>query len=211
MRYVQYGCGLCAPEEWINYDASPTLKVQKIPVLGALLKKAIGQDIPFPSNVRFGDITKGLPEAEGTCDAVYCSHILEHLSLTDFRIALKHTYNMLKKGGTFRLVVPDMEYEARNYLKQLDSGVETASLDLMHTTCFGVENRPKGLKALLKKHYGNSSHLWMWDIKSLSHELKMAGFEKVRRSDIGDNPDPMFGLVEQEGRYTNCLGIEAIK
>ena len=24
--YVQYGCGLCAPKEWVNFDVSPTLR-----------------------------------------------------------------------------------------------------------------------------------------------------------------------------------------
>jgi len=29
--YVQYGCGLDAPEQWEKFDTSPTLKIQKIP------------------------------------------------------------------------------------------------------------------------------------------------------------------------------------
>ena len=37
--YVQYGCGLAAPKEWMNFDGSPTLRVQQIPIIGALLKK----------------------------------------------------------------------------------------------------------------------------------------------------------------------------
>src|SRR5262245_22988509 len=30
--YVQYGCGLSAPDDWLNFDASPTLWLQLIPV-----------------------------------------------------------------------------------------------------------------------------------------------------------------------------------
>ena len=36
-RFVQYGCGLTAPTTWENYDVSPTLRVQKVPLLGALI------------------------------------------------------------------------------------------------------------------------------------------------------------------------------
>lgn len=28
--YVQYGCGLCAPERWMNFGASPSLRVQSV-------------------------------------------------------------------------------------------------------------------------------------------------------------------------------------
>ena len=35
-KYVHYGCGLSAPEEWDNYDVSLTLRVQQTPILGSL-------------------------------------------------------------------------------------------------------------------------------------------------------------------------------
>ena len=39
--YIHYGCGLDAPKEWINFDASPTLRLQKTPLLGLLFQKTI--------------------------------------------------------------------------------------------------------------------------------------------------------------------------
>ena len=39
--YVQYGCGLSAPKEWINFDVSPTLRIQKTPILGSILKSKL--------------------------------------------------------------------------------------------------------------------------------------------------------------------------
>jgi hypothetical protein len=30
--YIQYGCGLSAPKEWTNFDVSPTLRIQKLPI-----------------------------------------------------------------------------------------------------------------------------------------------------------------------------------
>ena len=95
--YIQYGCGLSAPENWKNFDSSPTLRLQKVPLLGKLVNKT-----PFPSKVIYGDIVKGLPGIkDNSCDGVYCSHVLEHLSLEDFRIALRNTLNILKPGGYF--------------------------------------------------------------------------------------------------------------
>ena len=64
--YVQYGCGLSAPVGWQNFDASPTLRLQKIPLIGKLVRK-----VDFPSNVLYGDIVKGLPGiAPQSCDGV---------------------------------------------------------------------------------------------------------------------------------------------
>ena len=88
-KYVQYGCGFSAPSEWINYDASPTLYYERIPIIGKLYTR---NNIRFPENVKFGDIIKGLPEEQDSCDGVYCSHVLEHLSYEDFIIAIKNTY-----------------------------------------------------------------------------------------------------------------------
>ena len=45
--YVQYGCGLSAPEEWINFDASLTLKRERIPIAEKL---TIKNGHRFPAN-----------------------------------------------------------------------------------------------------------------------------------------------------------------
>lgn len=37
--YVNYGCGFTAPKEWTNFDASPTLLWERIPVIGKMYPK----------------------------------------------------------------------------------------------------------------------------------------------------------------------------
>src|SRR5258708_27736942 len=112
MNYVQFGCGLCAPEGWLNFDKSPSLRLQRIPIFGRTFRKYTP---PFPRNVRHGDIVKGLPIPENSCTAIFCSHVLEHLALSDFEIALRHTFSYLRQGGTFRLIVPDLGQLAHSY------------------------------------------------------------------------------------------------
>lgn len=209
-RYVQYGCGLSAPEQWCNFDVSPTLRVQKIPVVGVLIKSKL--NVTFPKNVRYGDITKGLPVPDESCKGLYCSHTLEHLSLNDLRVALNNSYKILQKGGIFRCVVPDLEFIAREYLKELEKGNEAASLDFVGpNTLLGVESRPRNLFQRFKSLVGNSHHLWMWDYLSLSRELKNAGFKDIRRCYFNDSSDNMFVYVESEDRFKNALGIECRK
>lgn len=208
-RYVQYGCGLDAPLEWINYDASPTLRLQNTPILGSILNKWL--NVRFPPNVLYGDIISGLPEKNNSCDGIYCSHTLEHLSLNDFRIAIRNSYSILKEKGIFRLVVPDLEYLARTYIENLGFEKSDASIQFLSESMLGLENRPKTLRQKISFLYGNSHHLWMWDFYSLANELNKAGFKNIKRCRFGDCNDVHFAFVERESRFTNALAIECIK
>jgi SAM-dependent methyltransferase len=208
--YVQYGCGQSAPKEWVNFDVSPTLRIQKTPVLGLLVRKRLSAI--FPANVRYGDIIKGLPVPQQSVDGMYCSHVLEHLALDDFRKALCNTYAALKPGGIFRCVVPDLERPAKQYLLALEAGDEEASTRFIgRNTLLGMEQRPRGMKGLIRTYFGNSLHLWMWDRLSLAGELKKAGFVQVRACSFNDCEDPMFKLVEEASRFEGAVAIECRK
>lgn len=204
-KYVQYGCGHCAPAHWRNFDASVTLWYERIPLLGTLYTK---NDVRFPENVEFGDIIKGLPVPDNSCHAVYCSHVLEHMSLEECRQALRNTYRMIESGGTFRFVLPDLEYYIRQYNQ--DSSPE-ASKDFMRTTQLGCERRSRSLKSLLYEWLRTSAHLWMWDYKSMEQELRNVGFVDVRRAQFNDSDDEAFLAVEAKNRWDNCLGMDCRK
>ena len=201
-RYVQYGAGLCGPESWLNFDISPTLRLQRLPVIGPFFQ-SFGP--AFPRTVEYGDIIIGLPIGIATCDAIYCSHTLEHLALDDLRLAIRNTFMHLRPGGRFRFVLPDLEQLAKDYLA--DSSAD-ASITFMKDSHLGNTTRPRGLVALLRVAFGNASHLWMWDYKSLERELQQAGFIKIRRANFGDSGDEMFTEVEDAGRWHKCLGME---
>ncbi len=207
--YVHYGCGLSAPSEWINFDVSPTLRLQKLPIAGSLLKKRL--NAVFPDNVLYGDIIQGLPIADNSCDGLYCSHTLEHLSLDDFRRALKNSYRILKPGGIFRCVVPDLESAARTYLAELDNGNHASSIAFIDTTLLGIKERPTTVRSRINALFGNSHHLWMWDTKSLAEELRLAGFVHVRACRFNDSEDPMFRHVEAADRFEAAAALECRK
>jgi predicted SAM-dependent methyltransferase len=211
--YLQYGCGLCAPDTWLNFDASPNLWLGKFSILGRFYagKKSLGNTPVhqrFPENILYGDIVNGLPVEENSCTGIYASHILEHLSLEDFRKALSNTYKILKPYGIFRLVVPDLEVLTKSYIS---SQSPTASIEFIETTGLGSRNRAKGLTAVIEAVLGNGQHLWMWDYKSLKHELEMQGFIEIRRAEFNDSVDPAFSDVEESGRFVNAVAVECKK
>ncbi len=208
--YIQYGCGLCAPNEWINFDSSPTLQLQRLPLVGKLIKYAT--KVHFPENVIYGDIVKGLPVKLNSCDGIYSSHTLEHLSLIDFRSALYNTYKILKVGGIFRCVVPDLESYAKIYIKNLEKGDENSSLKfLFDDTLLGYKNRNRNITKILTSYFSNSNHLTMWDNLSLINELTKIGFSSIRKCKFNDSTDSMFKHVEDINRFQNAVSIECIK
>jgi hypothetical protein len=207
--YVQYGCGLSAPEYWLNFDASPTLRIQKIPVIGKALTRG---KVIFPERVKFGNILKGLPGiAYNSCDGIYCSHVLEHLSLNDCRYAIAETFKLLKPGGIFRCVLPDLETYIHEYTQMRTANNPGAAMHFMNQSLLGVTERPRGIKGLMIQMMGNSHHLWMWDQFSLKVELEDVGFSSVRACSFNDSMDANFKLVEEASRFQSAFALEAIK
>ena len=210
MLYVQYGCGFSSPQGWKNFDASPTLRIQQLPLIGNLLKNRM--HVTFPDNVLQGDILKGLPGIEdNSADGAYCSHVLEHLSYEDFLVAVSNTYKILRPGGIFRCVVPDLEKAAREYVEDLSNHDQEANTKFLQKTRLGKVHRRRGFRGLLQNTLGNSDHLYMWDTLSLTNELYKAGFSHVRPASFNDSEDEMFKLVESKGRFENAVALEAIK
>jgi SAM-dependent methyltransferase len=205
-QMVQFGCGLCAPTQWTNFDASPTLWLQKLPVIGSLVPS--GEFGRFPANVEYGNIIKGLPIPNDSVKLLYCSHVLEHLTLAELRLALQNCYRHLQPGGIFRFVLPDLEFMAQQYVNSTDPD---AAIEFMRTTWMGIDNRQRDLRGFLKDWLGGSQHLWMWDYKSLSRELTTVGFVDVRRAQIGDADVSEFSAVEDSQRWQNELGIQCCK
>jgi hypothetical protein len=192
--YVQFGCGFSAPEGWLNFDASPTLRFERIPLVGRLYTRNRQR---FPANVKYGDIVRGLPIDRRSCDGMYASHVLEHLARDDCMRALENTRSYLKSGGIFRLVVPDLEQLVRDYAGQPDGD------RFMRDSGLGAESR-----SLLRDAIGNSAHRWLWDERSMVRALQEVGFTKIRRAQFNDSSDPRFADVENAERFAGCLGME---
>jgi predicted SAM-dependent methyltransferase len=203
--YVQYGCGLSAPKGWVNYDSSPSLLISKIPLIRIFFNSYLP---PFPSNVKYGDIVKGLNIERNSCQGIYASHVLEHLALEDFRRAIKNTFFILANGGLFRLVVPDLELAINKYY---ESTMPERSYEFLLDTSLGIIKREKGIVGSFRTLLGSSVHLWMWDYISLSRELNNAGFKKIRRAAFNDSFDQKFKEVEDAGRFNNALAVECTK
>ena len=59
-----------------------------------------------------------LPIPEGIIDAVYASHLIEHIDFQASKKLFQEAYRVLKPGGTIRLVTPDMDILLDRYRQQ---------------------------------------------------------------------------------------------
>jgi SAM-dependent methyltransferase len=204
---LHYGCGLSPGKSWLNVDASPTLRLQRLPVVGFVFRRVLKP--VFPREIQYGDIVRGLNLQPESCDVIFCSHVLEHLALEDCRRALANTFKYLRPGGTFRAVLPSLETHIRDYI---ENPAPEAALKFMRFSNLGWEKRGSGLKARLRDAFGNTRHLWMWDFKAMKTELEKVGFREVKPVQFGDSPNPVFAEVEIPERFQwNPLAFECMK
>ena len=196
--YVQYGCGTSAPDTWLNFDASPRLRLESLPGV----RRALGKRALFPASVRYGDIVSGLPVREGAATGLYCSHVLEHLYREDMPVALRNSFRIMKPGGIFRLVVPDLAWRTEEYIRT--QGTAEATDTYHHRLHIRPRARATGLLGRSRAVFGLSMHQWMYDEPLMKKLLADAGFCDIRRARFGDCDDPSFAAVEAENRFVDA-------
>ncbi len=101
LRLLNLGCGRRFHPEWTNLDLHPA-------------DPAIGK----------WDVCTPLPFADGSFDAVYHSHLLEHLQADRAVGFLRECRRVLTPGGILRVAIPDLEAIARLYLESLERAWE---------------------------------------------------------------------------------------
>jgi predicted SAM-dependent methyltransferase len=80
--------------------------------------------VPYSDEVQQGDLTRGLNFPDACFDVVYHSHVLEHLDLSSGLRFLRECARVLKPGGIIRVVVPDLERLAAEYLASAKACIE---------------------------------------------------------------------------------------
>src|SRR5262245_13945735 len=155
LNLINVGCGMSVGRSWKNYDASPTLRFERLPLVGYLYTKNVKR---FPASVNYGNIVKRPLCPIGTADAVYCSHMLEHVPLEDMRKALENIYAMLRPDGIFRMIVPDLETRIMRYV---NSNERTRAHEFLELTGFGRIQAASGLVSKIYQVFRTSDHRWM--------------------------------------------------
>lgn len=216
-KKLHLGCELNTPDGWINIDSSLTVILAKHPIIKNVLiqigaispKKKI---IPWRKNILIRDVRKQLPFADNSIDAIYASHLLEHLYHNEAEKLLRECFRVLSPGGVLRLMVPDLQTLVSQYLKQkqnnnkengcaADVFVESLLLKLPIASTgnwmYNIYN------ALTDFH----THKWMYDAESLIGCLQKAGFVEVSKKSRYESRIEDIKIIE----LNQGLCVEGVK
>jgi SAM-dependent methyltransferase len=239
---LNLGCGskVSALPGVRNLDWSPMVRLRRHPLRAVLVPALVRGERrrrfdALPDNVEAMDLSRGIPYADNSVDAVYHSHFLEHLDRDVAPLFLDEVRRVLKPGGVHRIVVPDLETAARTYIQHLelhaadetdapehDEYVATLIEQSVRRHAHGtaqqrplrrwVENRVLG-----DARKRGETHQWMYDRINLASLLKRRGYRRVERRCYRSSEIPRwddYGLDrdEQGGEYRpGSLYMEAMK
>ena len=208
---LNIGCGDAPTAGWINYDNSPAVRLARWRGLTALLR-AVGLidagNVAFIANcrrleIRYADAARRIPHASGTVDAVYSSHMIEHLDRREAASFLAECLRVLKPGGVLRLVAPDLRWSILEYMEKGRADEFVAQLQ------FDVE-RPRGLVDGIRRLLsGGRGHHWMYDGPSLRSLVAASGFSDVEIVPAGQTRLVDPGALDLREREIECAYVEA--
>lgn len=209
LQILNLGCGARTSKHCVNIDFSISVRLKRLP-LSDLVGKVLlneGRLERFQSlegEILVHDLRKGIPFEDQSVDAVYHSHVLEHLervksdSVPGF---LAEIFRVLKPDGIHRVVVPDMAKICREYLVHYDQCLETGQVGPEHDAYIGAiitqmvrrEAHGTSLQGPMRRRIENlllggserrgENHKWMYDRINLAYVLKEAGFREIRTLD----------------------------
>ena len=239
LQVLNLGCGYATSARCINIDWSLPVRLRGSRVgrrLAPLIltgERGRAYDA-MQGEVMRHDLRKSIPFADASVDAVYHSHVLEHLDRDIVPGFFAEIRRVLRPGGVHRVVVPDLEKQARSYIASLEAvtegqqpadqheaSVHTLIEQLVRREAYGTSLRTGFRRRMENLVLGDArkrgeTHQWMWDRVSLPHELVVAGFHdpQVMSNTESRIPDWRGFLLDEtpEGREykPDSLYVEAI-
>lgn len=210
---VNIGCGATPTDGWVNFDNSFSIRLARwspiIPTLAGLhilgRQSANLVKVAQASSIRFANAAVRVPCTTSSVEAVYSSHMIEHLDRAEANAFLAEVRRILRPGGVVRLAAPDLARLVQGYLATGDADSFVAG------THMGLD-RPVGMVSHAKwALIGPRHHLWMYDGESLCRLLQDAGFVDVVVMPPGKTYIPDPGALNLEERAAESVYVEAIE
>ena len=230
MILLNLGCGIKTSDDpnVVNIDWSFLLRMWKNPVLKMVAplfldSTRLDRLKCLPGNIVIHDLASGIPFPDDSVDAVYHSHLLEHLDRSVALEFMKEVKRVLKPGGIHRICVPDFETLCRNYLSHLEAVVNSTRMSSTHDSVVAAiieqsvrkEAHGTSLQSPVRRWIENvlfgdarrrgETHQWMYDRCNLAHFLAIAGYENIEARQCGVSGIPDWSRI---GLEVDSLGRE---
>ncbi len=242
MVILNLGCGnkTCNSKEVISMDWSVSLVLKRNFFLRIILSKFLSKERykkinNLPNNIIVHNLRKGIPFENNSVDAVYHSHLLEHLDRSNVREFLMEVFRVLKPNGIQRIVVPDLYLLCKSYINNYeqcnlkneiserhDDFVSAILEQSVRKEAYGSSKQNKIMRIIENTILGDArkrgeTHQWMYDKVNLSNILKEIGFKNIKvqtfsKSDISNWKKYRLDLDNEDREYkSGSLYLEARK
>lgn len=207
---INLGSGPIATPGWVCIDRSPNLLLSRVPpvkkVLGRLGILAEAHMAQWDVDVVRADI-RALPYADSTVEAIYSSHVLEHVYIAEAEQVLHEAFRVLQPGGVIRLALPNALDHARNLIAAEEAGTHAGGKAYNDSLLAHPAVRPTAV-GVLKRAIGGHIHRWQPTPGYVTELLKGVGFQDVQRRGYHDGALPDLQLIETR---PNSFFLEATK
>lgn len=144
------------------------------------------------------DLRTGIPLEDGTVDAIYTSHMLEHIPYRDLIGFLAECRRVLKDEASLSVCVPD----ARRYIQAYIEGRNFCEPGKLYQPA--VVDTGSLLDQVNYIAYMGGHHASLFDEENLVNTLKMAGFRDVKPRDF----DPALDLPERDHGSIYAIAVK---
>ncbi|HYI61136.1 MAG TPA: methyltransferase domain-containing protein [Acidimicrobiales bacterium] len=192
---LNLGSGPDAVPGWHNLDRSPNILLDRLPLAKAALRKVglidAGHMAAWSKGIRYWDARRGLPYEDGTVEAVYSSHTLEHMYLDVAEGLLAECRRVLRPGGRIRLALPDGEQIARALVE--DGSAEAAR---RYNEALAAAPAAQPPRTRLSHLVSGAYHRWQPTYPLVREMLEDVGFVACTRRQYRDGELPDLAAVE---------------
>ena len=131
-------------------------------------------DLVSPADVR-ADV-RALPFADESVEAVFCSHLLEHLPEWDVVPALAEWRRVIKPGGALMLKLPDMQAVSEAIVRD---GVDVVLYETNKGTPIRAQDILHGWQKSIEKGRPEMRHVCAFDQDKLARGFESAGYSSA--------------------------------
>jgi predicted SAM-dependent methyltransferase len=187
-EYLHLGCGDSRLEGFLNTDFFLNRKAEA------------WVDMRFP--LRFPD---------NAFRGVYAHHAVEHVDYHEGRSLFREVRRVLRPGGVFRMVVPDLEVFIRAYASETARSEILSLLPEHHMKALPTIKSPLEMIDHMFRDIKFNRHLSAWDWQTAQFRMHEAGFSQVVRRGANASLDPALAGHDNADWAAHSLYVEAVK
>ena len=213
---LNIGCGPNGLENWLNYDWGILPFLSKFSLLRSILIKfrILNKDyeIKWPP-IKLVNIRGKFPLKDNSTKYIYCSHVLEHFERWEAIEILKECRRVLVKGGSIRIIVPNIEKMVDTYKEEkMNKDQKDRPGRNICRTWWGYDKdiEPKGFIQKFARKFIRDHH-WNYDKYELELILREAGFNENTECGFRRGIVPDIDKLDIESYKEHSLYLESTK